>query len=224
MSILVITLGTSLPTYISYADPNIVVSPSSNNFGKVEIGTTSTAVITISNMDGHTLIIYSILFQGGSSSDFSLSSAPILPIIISPGTSFIVDIEFSPTSEGFTSAILEINSNDPESPTVTVPLNGEGVTQETPPVSIADILAFFDASIADGTLVGEGPGYSATGRLHALRNMIEAAGELIEDGLIEEAYQQLIDAYYRCDGLFPPPDFVSGPAASTLAGMILDLI
>ena len=56
--------------------------------------------------------------------------------------------------------------------------------------------------------------------------MIEAAGDLIEDGLIEEACQQLMDAYRKADGLGPPgspPDFVTGAVASDLALMIMNL-
>ena len=37
-------------------------------------------------------------------------------------------------------------------------------------------------------------------------------------------YLKLLDAYQRCDGEFPPPDFVEGAAASELNGMIWDLI
>jgi hypothetical protein len=99
-----------------------------------------------------------------------------------------------------------------------------GVGQEEPPVSVADILAFFDESVANGTLYGYGPGKSADGRLNALRNQIEAAGDLIDDGALEDACQQLLNAYERCDGLLRPPEFVAGPAAATLAGMILDLM
>jgi hypothetical protein len=54
--------------------------------------------------------------------------------------------------------------------------------------------------------------------------MIEAAGDLIDDGYIVEACQQLLVAYERCDGLPRPPEFVAGPAAPTLAQMILDLM
>jgi hypothetical protein len=91
-------------------------------------------------------------------------------------------------------------------------------------VSVADILSFFDASVADGTLYGAGPGKSAKGRLNALRNMIEAAGDLLDTGLSEEACKKLMNAHKHCDGEPRPPDFITGPAASTLASMILDLI
>jgi len=54
--------------------------------------------------------------------------------------------------------------------------------------------------------------------------MIEAAGDLIDDGYIEEACQQLLDAYHRTDGVRRPPEFVAGEAAPTLAGMTLELM
>ena len=89
---------------------------------------------------------------------------------------------------------------------------------------IADILDFFDESVADGNLVGDGPGNSAENRLNALRNMIEAEGNLIDAELIEDACWQLQDAYNRTDGESPPPDFVTGDAAAELAGMIEELM
>ena len=77
--------------------------------------------------------------------------------------------------------------------------------------------------MADETLRGQSLGNSAVHRLHALRNMIEAAGDLINQGRIEDACQQLLDAYHRVDGLPRPPDFAAGPAAQELTNMILDL-
>ena len=85
------------------------------------------------------------------------------------------------------------------------------------------LLTFFDELVASGDLVGEGPGNSAAGRLNALRNMIEASGDLIEQGQTAEACGQLEDARRRTDGLFPPPDFASGPAAPDLEAEIAQL-
>ena len=95
---------------------------------------------------------------------------------------------------------------------------------EIPSVEIADVLEFVDDSVEAGDLEGSGPGDSEGGRLNALINMIEMAGVLIDDGLYEEAYLQLEDAYKRCDGQRPPPDFVEGEAVAELAAMIQSLM
>jgi hypothetical protein len=89
---------------------------------------------------------------------------------------------------------------------------------------VGEILAFFDEVVTNGTLFGDGPGKSADGRLNALRNQIEAAGDLIDAGNLVEGCQQLMDAYNRCDGLPKPPEFVAGESAATLAEMILQLM
>lgn len=221
VTLITIILVSTLPTIASYADQNIIVDPLVINFGEVEIGSTSTAMIDIGNMDGHLLFIYEIVLLG--SLDFGITSAPNFPILVNPGDWIILEVVFTPSSTGQQTATVEITSDDPEKPTVQVSLVGEGVPQGAPPASVADILAFYDASVADGALVGCGPGGSAEGRLNALRNMIEAAGDLIEDGSFEEACQQLLDAYRRCDGLPRPPEFVAGPASLELACMILEL-
>jgi hypothetical protein len=90
--------------------------------------------------------------------------------------------------------------------------------------TVEDILDFIDESIEEGTLQGTGPGKSAQNRLTALRNMIEAAGELITEGDLESARDQLLAAYRKCDGAPTPPDFVEGPAREELAELILALI
>jgi hypothetical protein len=203
------------------ADQEIEVDPLSFDFGNVEIGTTSTNVITVSNFGDELLMIYGVQFELGSDAEFSFTSPPEY---VAAGSSVDINIEFTPSSVRSFSAVLVITSNDPDEGTVLVGLSGVGEGGVMPPVSVADILAFFDASIDDSTLIGNGPGNSADGRLNALRNQIEAAGDLIDGGYIDEACQQLMDAYQRCDGLPRPPEFVAGPAASELAGMISDLM
>ncbi|MHC4436123.1 MAG: hypothetical protein ACYS3S_02100 [Planctomycetota bacterium] len=94
-------------------------------------------------------------------------------------------------------------------------------SSDDPIEEIEEILDFVDESVEDGTLTGNGPGNSAGNRLNALRNMIENAAALIEDGFYEEACDQLWSAYRKCDGKLRPPDFVAGEAAEDLADMIL---
>jgi hypothetical protein len=89
---------------------------------------------------------------------------------------------------------------------------------------IEDILDFVDEAVEAGTLTGNGPGNSAGNRLNALRNKLEAASDLIEEGQYEEACDHLLSIYRKCDGESRPPDFVTGDVANDLADMILLLM
>jgi hypothetical protein len=205
--------------------PDIDVNPLVYDFGDVEVGTSEIMIVTIANVGAGDLEVNSISFGSGSSDDFSITAAPSIPVLLDPGLSIDVEINFAPDAIGPSTAVLVINSNDPYQGVVEVELSGEGITVEPPPsVTVEEILAFFDASVADGILSGDGPGKSADGRRKALRNMIEAAGDLIDDGYIVEACQQLMDACNRCDDLPRPPDFVDGPARAELAEKIMELI
>jgi len=84
-------------------------------------------------------------------------------------------------------------------------------------------LVFFDESVEEGMLEGDGSGKSANGRLNALRNMLEMAGDLINIGDIEGACVQLKAALQKCNGDSPPPDFVVGDAVAELYDMIFEL-
>jgi hypothetical protein len=197
-----------------YTTDDLEVFPSSHNFGDVEVGTSMSGVVTVMNL-GATDVDLEATILG--SADFAITSS--VPASIGPGSVVDIALEFAPSAEGLAAADLLINGETGSS------LSGVGVAVgPPPPVAVADILAFFDASVADGTLFGSGPGNSADGRRRALRNMIEAAGEMIDGGLIDDACQQLLDTYRRTDGLPRPPEFVAGPAAPTLAAMILDLM
>jgi hypothetical protein len=100
-------------------------------------------------------------------------------------------------------------------------LNGGG---QLLPFSTTGIMEFFDYSVGQGTLLGSGPGRSGMRRLNALKNMIEEAGDLLNTGLYDEGCHQLKDAYNRCDGDFPPPDFVGGTAVEELESRIKELM
>lgn len=205
---------------------DIDVSPAEYDFVEVELDTSSTVIVTISNVGTGDLTVDSIEFAAGSSGDFSITSALELPAVVAPGGSLgDVEITYTPSAAGLAEAGLEIGSDDPDEPSVVVSLSGTGVEVEPlPSEQIQVILDFFDASVGGGTLVGDGPGQSAENRLNALRNMVETAGDLIEDGLLDEACEQLQAAYMKTDSEPRPPDFVTGEAASELASLIQDLM
>jgi probable HAF family extracellular repeat protein len=194
----------------------LVVSPTSYSFGDVKVGTAQSTIVTVSNTQGYPVSITSLAFDAASAPAYSLRSPPALPALVGANQTLDLQVDFAPGTAGPFSAALVVQSDDPLQPATRVVLSGNGVAAETPADELADVIAFFDSSVADGTLVGSGPGGSAAGRLNALRNMLKAAGDLIARGEIGLACSQLLDAYRRVDGASPPPDFAAGPSAATL--------
>jgi len=210
-----------------HAEGDIEVVPFDYDFGDVNIGSSIATLVKINNVGDSALTVNAIGFQAGSSTDFAITSTMLLPRTISAGWYFEVEITFAPSAAGLSSATIEITSEDPDEPLVVVALSGTGIGggTVTPLEQVESILDFMGESIADGSLIGSGPGKSATHRLKALVNMIESARNLIEAELFEEARHKLESAYVHTDGQNRPPDFVvANDAASDLAGQIMELI
>ena len=206
---------------------NLSLDPEEVQFGDVQVGQSATQIVTLTSTDDNDLVIYAIMIWDDSSESFEIiSELPTFPYAMAQDETLDVEVTFTPAFEAYLEGIFIIVSNAiPPNDFLEVMVSGTGVPFEPPvSVSVAEILAFFDASVADGTLVGDGPGNSASGRLKALRNMIDASGDLIEQGALEQACQQLWDAYERCDGVPKPPEFVAGEAAPVLNGMIGQLL
>jgi hypothetical protein len=207
------------------AEPEIDVVPLFYDFGEVEVGSSEAVVIVINNVGDSSIAVWDILFQGGSSGDYSMTSAPYLPVFFSAGGSVDAEITFTPSDNNPSSAVLEITSSDPNEPVIEVLLVGQGIGGEiTPLEQIETILDFTGTAVQEETLVGKGPGKSAKNRLNALLNMLNRAKSLIEVELYDQACEQLNSAYKHADGQNRPPDFVTGQAAPELAGEIMELI
>ena len=202
--------------------PDIAVAPLDFNFGDVEVGSTSSTIVTIGNVGDVDLTVISIFLVSGA--NYAFSSTSEFPAVISPGVTVDVTVTFTPMGEGAAADVLEISSDDPDESLVSVTLNGTGVAITVPPSQqIADIIMVIEDGIITGDITPEGPGNSGPGRVGALINMIGAADDLITDGLIADACQQLLDAFKRTDGLSGrgnPPDFISGAGAALVAELI----
>jgi beta propeller repeat protein len=199
--------------------PPLGVAPASVQFGPVNVGSSQTQVVTITNLENHAASVQNVALDlsGGGFSFGPLT----LPQTLVPGASLDISVTFAPTAAATSSNTLRITTTLSE---VLVPLSGQGVSATGPPQQqIADILAFFDSSVQTGTLNGNGLGNSGAGRRNALRNRLTAAGNLIQQGRTADACQQLLDALNRTDGNSLPPDFVTGPAAADLAQRIRTL-
>ena len=102
--------------------PDISVSPTSIDFGDVETGTASDQIVTISNVGSADLQV-----TGLSTANVTFSVvATSTPFILAPGGLQDVTIRFSPTIAGVQIGDLEITSDDPDQPLVTVSLTGNG--------------------------------------------------------------------------------------------------
>ncbi|MBI4467706.1 MAG: choice-of-anchor D domain-containing protein, partial [Acidobacteria bacterium] len=120
--------------------PNIKVDPTLLDFGLQRINIESVPKPVSLRNDGHVNItVSSIQLAGSQIGQFVLSGLPSLPMMLSPGQSFTVNVAFKPTTVGSKTGSLLIASNDPTEPTVAVSLTGIGVAPdiEVSPTSLA---------------------------------------------------------------------------------------
>jgi hypothetical protein len=111
--------------------PKIQVSPLSHDFGNVMVGTTTSTILTITNVGDRFLDISSVDFKPGGSGEFTFPAPIELPISLPyddpvNGTKYIT-IVFSPSAIGQATAIVQIVSDDPIHPLVEVIFTGTGV-------------------------------------------------------------------------------------------------
>jgi hypothetical protein len=90
-------------------------------------------------------------------------------------------------------------------------------------VSTADLLAFFDQAVAEGTLQGVGSGKVASLRLRAVRLTLVLADELVERHQVRLACAELLLVLRLTDGQPQPRDLVTGEAVPELARLIMDV-
>ena len=88
-------------------------NPCGHQFGKVQIGTSSTYTFQLLNTGTNTLKITAKSLHG---SGFSMGSFPI-PMKLLPGASVALTVTFAPTLKGYTDGNVTLTSNDPRSPT-----------------------------------------------------------------------------------------------------------
>jgi beta propeller repeat protein len=211
---------------IFFAGPvgDIEVSFDSYDFGEVDIGTSVTVALTISNVQDGSLTVTDVALQAGGSSDFAVACAA-LPVVLQLGQSLDVTITFAPSSADTVNATLEILSDDLDEDLIEVEFSGTGMEVASgPEEQMKQILAFFDKAVEDGTLRGKGRGWMAAIRLRMFRFMLLRADYLIGKEMYRASCWQLMYAYRRADGSRWPMDLVVGEATPELAGMLKELI
>lgn len=107
-------------------------SPSVVDFGSVLVGgSPAIATLTILNAGNGSLSIQDVTARGSA---FSLAGDACVGAVLPSARPCDVAIEFSPTAAGSAQGTLEIDSSDPIHPTLSIPLNGVGVTAYPVPV------------------------------------------------------------------------------------------
>ena len=208
------------------ANPDTLeVLPTDHDFGDVEVGTTVTTIVSMTNINGSDVEVFGLGFQAGGSVAYSMVDAPPVPFIVIPGETVEVEVAFSPSAAGYVTAVLAVESTDSLNHVHGVFLGGVGVDTPPEPVTLQPILHFFAASVATGTLDGTGSNDRVKrSQLRVFRFILVAAGTLIEGGYMGWACHVLERAFIRSDGLPRPNDFVEGDARSELNGMIGQLM
>jgi hypothetical protein len=128
-----------------YTPLSLTFSPTTLNFGFLQVGLTSAAqTVTVSNVSNHSVTFTSTAASG----DFSQSNN--CPGTLPMNQSCTISVSFTPTVAGARSGAVTLKDNSPGSPQQTIALNGTGG---------AGALTFTVASLNLGSVI---PGYSST--------------------------------------------------------------
>jgi hypothetical protein len=190
---------------------NALETPLSYNFGEVPIGSSSTAFISISTSTTEVPLNLWAALENGEHYKIK-TSIPPLGIPLSPGETVAIEIVFTPTTTQAVFDTLYIDASNPN------PLFGFSIREEIKLVGNETEIASLQQNVQQSK-----KDKSADNRLNSFRNMLEEAGQLIDNGDLEDACGQLKSSYRKCDGNDSPPDFVEGYSAPEMAGMINEL-
>jgi len=104
------------------------VSPSSINFGNLNIKTTGTQTVTLQNTGDISMTISGVTVSGAG-----FAYANLLPgVSLSPNQTVTFQISFTPQVAGAASGTVSIISSNLSSP-ASIPLSGDGLSASTPP-------------------------------------------------------------------------------------------
>lgn len=110
--------------------PHISPDVEAVSFGQVLPGATDEITVEIANTGGADLEITDIRLQGAEGK-LEITQSPNLPLAFMPGLSIRIGLRYAPVEEGTLDAELVIESNDPDMPTLSIPVTGTAADQIT---------------------------------------------------------------------------------------------
>jgi hypothetical protein len=129
--------------------PDISLEPTSHDYGDVLEGSTAGRTFVVRNVGTAMLDVTTTSLVGGDASAFAIGSGGA-PFALTPGETRDVEITFRPLAVGSMNASLRVASNDPDEPSLDVPLSGNGVAIPVPDISI-DPASYDYGSIPEGS-------------------------------------------------------------------------
>jgi hypothetical protein len=95
-------------------------------FARVTVGSSAMLTAKVFNVGSAPLSITSFARLSGSTA-FQFVSSVTIPLTIAPSAEVDFTLQFQPTTVGNATAVFQLTSNDPVTPTVAVPMSGAGV-------------------------------------------------------------------------------------------------
>jgi hypothetical protein len=201
------------------------ISSTGHDFGQVEVGSTVTTAISVTNLEETSTTLTGIALANTDCNDFSVVSTPE-SMTIPPNETIVVEVGFTPSAIGTCSDTLRIYTGSPFP--YSVNLTGTGIEAESDQpgpltasqpylAQIEEIKLFMKSSVKNGNLKGAGKGKEAKKRLKALNKMLIVTSHLIENGQLEAAHNKLVAIHNKTDGKTNPKDFVEGEAKKEFA-------
>ncbi len=111
--------------------PNIVVAPTTHNFGARRVGETVTQQFTVSNTGTGPLVVDTPVLLGIDATSFTIITGQA-GFTVAPGGNSVIDVRFLPLWGGAKSATLVLPSNDPTDTAIFVPLSGTAIVTTVP--------------------------------------------------------------------------------------------
>jgi hypothetical protein len=132
------------------AAPNIVVTdeavPTDDlqiPFGDVTVSTVATRIVTVTNSGTADLIVGTLAQIDALAAPYTLvnNGCTGAGATVSPASSCMVGVRFSPLAAGASSDSFDIPSNDPDTASVTVSMTGTGTVAAVPDITVTDSVA-----------------------------------------------------------------------------------
>jgi outer membrane protein OmpA-like peptidoglycan-associated protein len=116
---------------------DLSADPTSLAYGAVDVGSTSVKTVTVSNLGSNLDLTFTATKVGARQADYTFSGC-FTSCVVPAGTSKLFTVSFTPLTAGAADITINLASNDPDNPTVAIPVTATAVAPAiTAPASLA---------------------------------------------------------------------------------------